>query len=278
MTKQLIINADNFGISKESNRAILDGYNNGYLTSASLRTNGKAFAAATEEILPECPNLSIGIQLNLTQGCALTKNNLLTDKKNKFNSGFFSIRLKSYRKEYMDEVEKEFRCQIETVLSHTKIDNISSVNNIHLIPNIFNLVVKLAQEYNIPYVRTQFEELYFIPKLLKHLNLRYPINLIGLFIINHLSNKDKKLIQSANLKTNDYFIGSAYRNMMDCETVESGLEAIDNEKDCVVEISINPYINRNRKNNEFKITQDMKLKDSIERMGFELTNYKRIGQ
>ena len=79
--KKFILNADDFGMSKAFNRAVLDGYHNGFLTSASLCANGKAFNAAVNEIIPECPNLGLGVHLNIIEGRSLTKAPLLTNKK-----------------------------------------------------------------------------------------------------------------------------------------------------------------------------------------------------
>lgn len=76
-------------MSKAFNRAVLDGYHNGFLTSASLCANGKAFNAAVNEIIPECPNLGIGVHLNIIEGRSLTKAPMLTNKRGKFNKGFF---------------------------------------------------------------------------------------------------------------------------------------------------------------------------------------------
>ena len=62
--KYFILNANNFGISQEYNQAILEGYNNGFLTSATICANGETFDNAVHDILPDCPDLGIGIQLN----------------------------------------------------------------------------------------------------------------------------------------------------------------------------------------------------------------------
>ena len=86
MSKKFILNADDFGMSKAFNRAVLEGYNNGFLSSASLCANGKAFNAAVNEILPECPDLGLGVHLNIIEGKALTKADMLTDKKGKFTN------------------------------------------------------------------------------------------------------------------------------------------------------------------------------------------------
>ena len=46
--KQFILNADDFGMSHDFNRAVLDGYNYGFLTSASICANGTAFDSAVQ--------------------------------------------------------------------------------------------------------------------------------------------------------------------------------------------------------------------------------------
>ena len=72
MRKQLILNADDFGMTKELNKAVLDGFNNGFLSSASLCANGNAFSAAVNDILPDCQGLGIGVHLNVIEGKPLT--------------------------------------------------------------------------------------------------------------------------------------------------------------------------------------------------------------
>jgi predicted glycoside hydrolase/deacetylase ChbG (UPF0249 family) len=57
--KKFILNADNFGMTSDYNRAVLNGYNNGFLKSASIVANGEAFDTAINEILPECQHLRL---------------------------------------------------------------------------------------------------------------------------------------------------------------------------------------------------------------------------
>ena len=58
--KNLIINADDFGISNSVNRAVLKGWTDGILTSASLMVTGEAFAEAAE-IARLNPALQVGL-------------------------------------------------------------------------------------------------------------------------------------------------------------------------------------------------------------------------
>jgi hypothetical protein len=69
-----------------------------------------------------------------------------------------------------------------------------------------------------------------------------------------------------------------YTGMMDSDAIEYGLKAI--EEECVVEALIHPckYSNSTKDSHtkEFGITQNLTLKDTITRLGFEITNYKNI--
>ena len=184
MKKNFILNADDFGMSKAFNEAVLEGYTKGILTSASICANGEAFDGAINEILPQCPKLSLGVHLNIIEGKSLAECPLLTDKNGQFNNGYISMILKSLDIEFLEQVEMEFRAQIEKVLKVAKVDHIDSHVHTHAIPNLFKLTAKLAKEYNIPYIRTQFEKPYITPILNKHLNPKYPPNILKIILLN----------------------------------------------------------------------------------------------
>lgn len=278
MGKKFILNADDFGMSKEFNKAVLDGYNNGFLSSASLCANGDAFSAAVNDILPECPEIGIGVHLNIIEGKSLTDCNFLTDINGNFNGGYLYFMLNSEKKDFLEQVEKEFRAQIEKVKQYTRIDHIDSHVHTHAIPAIFKLVCKLAKEYEIPYIRTQHEQMYLIPNIMKHINFKYPVNIIKILLLNYYTAINKKTASEYGLKTNDYLIGVGYTGMMDSETIEYGLKAI--EEDAVVEALIHPCFysdfTRNSHAIEFGITVDKRLEDTINRLGYEITNYKKL--
>ena len=136
------------------------------------------------QIIPKCENLSVGVHLNIIEGKALTNASLLVDENGFFNNGYISMIIKSLDKKFMQEVEAEFRAQIEKIQEKTKISHIDSHVHTHAIPNIFKLVVKLAKEYNIPYIRTQYEKPYFIPSIKKHFSLKYLTNILKIVLKN----------------------------------------------------------------------------------------------
>lgn len=269
--KKFILNADDFGMSNAFNKAVVDGYHLGLLKSASICANGEAFDAAVHEILPECPKLSIGVHLNIIEGFSLQNGE-------KFNKNYLQLISLANHSAFLQETEKEFRLQIEKVLSYKKVDHLDSHVHVHAIPKIFELVCKLAKEYDIKQVRTQFEKPYFVPDIMKHISLSYPPNLLKVALLNHFTfHYNKNLIKKYELQTNDFIIGVGYTGMMDDKTIYHGLCAI--KEDATVEAIIhpcnfmNPNLNNNPRQKEFLITQNMDLKDKIQRLGFDIGNY-----
>lgn len=278
--KKFILNADDFGLSKNINKGVVDGYNSGVLKSASLCANGDAFSASVNEIMPECPDLCVGVHLNLIEGKALkssTEIPMLTDADGNFNNGFVQLLAKSNNKTFLEQVEIEFRAQIEKILGYLKPAHIDSHVHTHAIPEIFAITCKLADEYGIPYVRTQFERPYLTPSIEKHINLKYPVNQIKVALLDTFTMKNRKtLAQYKNLKTNDFLVGVSYTGMMNNSTVESGLRALKSEENILVESLIHPYYSE--KQDEYLITQNRDMKFKIENMGFEFTTYKELAQ
>lgn len=278
--KKFILNADDFGMSRAYNRAVLEGYECGILKSASLAANGEAFEEACEKIIPACPDLGVGIHLNIIEGKSLCADLYrLTDSEGNFNNSYGQLLLKSLNKKdtaFMEQVEKEFRAQIEAVMKSTRVTHIDSHVHTHSIPRIFELVCKLAKEYGIKQVRTQYEKPYIIPDVNKHLTLKYPVNLIKVALLNIFTIFNETKVFKYGLKTNDYLIGVAYTSMMSSLCVSYGLMAIKYDK-VTVEALIHPcrYEDGTIDNHftEFQITKNMKLKEKIENLGFEITNY-----
>ena len=88
------------------------------------------------------------------------------------------------------------------------------------------MVCRLAKEYEIPQVRTQFEKPYIIPDLKKHLKLKYPINLAKLALLDIFTMFNEAKIHEYGLKTNDFLVGVTYTSMMDSLTVAYGAMAV----------------------------------------------------
>jgi predicted glycoside hydrolase/deacetylase ChbG (UPF0249 family) len=71
-TLELIVNADDFGISEAVNRGVVEAHERGIVTSASLMAAGPAFDHAVE-LARRCPRLAVGVHLTLTEQQPLTE-------------------------------------------------------------------------------------------------------------------------------------------------------------------------------------------------------------
>ena len=281
--KKFVLNADDFGMSSAYNTAITEGYQKGILKSASLVANGLAFDEAVQKVVPACPDLGVGVHLNIIEGKSLKpKLTQLTDAEGKFNNSYLSLMLKAFNPkntEFMEQLETEFCAQIDKIrAAGIKITHIDSHVHTHAIPPIFKLVCKLAQEYEIPQIRTQYEHMYSVPDVMIYLNCTYPLNLIKIALLNTFTIANRPLVKKYGLHTNNYLIGVGFTSMMNSMTVAYGLAALQKKRNIVAEALIHPcrYEEGIIDNHftEYRITQNEKLKSRIEEMGYEIGNYK----
>lgn len=282
MNKKLVITADDFGISQEANDAILKSFQEGSLTSTCIMANGEAFEHAIRTILPQIPEIGLGVHMNIIEGKTLQSpnpNSLLYDKNGEYNNGFVKLLLKSTDKNFLNEVESDFRIQIEKVLDKMKVDHLNSHVHTHAIPNIFEITCKLAKEYGIKYVRTQNEIPYFIPSIKKHLDMRYPINLIKLGLLNIFTQINHKTLKKYGISSNDYFVGVSYTSYMDENAIKCGIAKIK-DQNSITEVILHPTTDSDKKDNynEYMSIINPDLKKHLEESDFELTNFRKITQ
>ena len=159
--KNLIVNADDFGLTEGVNRAIIDGHRNGIITSTTLMANGMAFEPAVAASAA-VPTLGVGVHLNLTQGrpiCKASQVPSIVTPEGLFypSPGILARRILS-RKVDLRHIENELRNQIQKIVSAgVRITHLDGHKHIHLLPPIFDVVVRLAREFAIQCVRCPIE-------------------------------------------------------------------------------------------------------------------------
>lgn len=142
--KRLIINADDFGFTRDVNAGIVHAHVHGVLTSATLMANGDAFEDAVR-LARETPSLDIGCHLVLVQGRSLITGKLLPKGPQTLLVELAMKRL---------DVYAELRAQIEKIVAAgIRPSHLDTHKHTHLAPAVFRQVVRLAAEFQIPYVR-----------------------------------------------------------------------------------------------------------------------------
>lgn len=167
MEKKVVVNADDFGISRGTNKGIEKAYREGILTSSSVMPTGPAFTEAVS-IAKKCKGLGIGVHISLTWGRSVLSQKqipALVDKNNYFYPSFFSLLIKPLRdSDVIRQVEAEIQAQIEKVKnSGLSIDHLNSQVHIHLIPWIFPVIARMAKRYGIKFIRIPLEPAFSLP-------------------------------------------------------------------------------------------------------------------
>jgi predicted glycoside hydrolase/deacetylase ChbG (UPF0249 family) len=146
--KRLVINADDFGFTPDVNAGIIHAHREGVLTATTLMANGEAFDDAVL-LARETPTLDIGCHLVLVQGSSLVTGRLLPETVRQL--------LLALSRRQID-VYQELRAQIEKILAAgLRPTHLDSHKHTHALPGIFRVVVRLAHEFDVPYVRLPFD-------------------------------------------------------------------------------------------------------------------------
>lgn len=165
MTIKKIFNADDFGISKGVNAAIVKAHREGILNSASLMINQK-YAAEAVKSAKEMPDLEIGLHVNLTNeypAAPVQQIPLLVDGQGKLKNGFVNLLLLSFLKprQLRQQAEIEMRAQIVKYLATgLSLQHIDSHRHVHLIPQIFKAMRELQKEFAVPRIRVMNENIF----------------------------------------------------------------------------------------------------------------------
>ncbi len=165
MTIKKIFNADDFGISKGVNAAIVKAHKEGILNSASLMVNQK-YADEAVSLAKDMPDLALGLHLNLTNEYPASKKEdipLLVDESGKLKNGFVNLLLLSvlHKKEFSEQIETEIRAQVQKYFSFgLKLNHLDGHRHVHLIPAVFKIVQKIAKENNVTRIRVMNENLF----------------------------------------------------------------------------------------------------------------------
>jgi hopanoid biosynthesis associated protein HpnK len=161
--KQLIVNADDFGLSSGANRAIIKAWQEGLLTSASLMVGANGFEEAVA-LAKENPGLQVGLHLTLVQGRSAGKRSgfpPLVDSDGYFPhdpvyAGIRYFFVKQLRKQLVAEIEAQITRFQETGLALSHIDGHL---NIHMHPTVFDILCRLMPKHGITSFRLSRERL-----------------------------------------------------------------------------------------------------------------------
>ena len=155
--KQLIINADDLGLTSGVNRGILRAFQDGIVTSASLLVTGSAFEEAVT-LARQNRELDVGLHLTLVEERAVLGRQALptlVDETGRFprTSGEFFRRAVLGRISW-DEVEREVAAQIARFQkAGLRLSHINSHQHLHMFPPVLQIVRRLTRKMDNVWIR-----------------------------------------------------------------------------------------------------------------------------
>ena len=139
-TRKLVVNADDFGFTRDVNRGIVEAHRDGILTATTLMATGAEFEDAVR-LAKENPTLDIGCHLVLVGSPG-------------FPESVAQLALSLGRIRVYDELAAQVRRIVEAGLKPTHLD---THKHTHLLPPVLEAVARISQEFSIPWVRRPFD-------------------------------------------------------------------------------------------------------------------------
>jgi predicted glycoside hydrolase/deacetylase ChbG (UPF0249 family) len=207
MTRQLIVNADDFGRTRGVSAGILRAHLEGVVTSTTAMMNMPGVPADLHQARSEAPRLGLGVHLNFTAGRPLLPPEWcasLVDEHGRFLTQDAIManpdRIKS------DELRSELKSQITTFKNAMNMlpDHLDAHHFIHLYPPFFEVYLDLADSFKLPVripLPRQEAELERMPPLIGNLPPE---------MAKSIGRADQQQLAARAIKTTDHFDATFY--------------------------------------------------------------------
>ena len=167
ITKRLVINADDLGLTGSVNRGIFETIDKGVVTSTSLLVNmpgcDDAIERLREWLTHGDPNtLSVGLHFNIVAGSPLASCATLLNGRR----GFLPLPMLAWRalNRRIDprDVERELEAQLDRAKRllgphGMRVTHIDSHRHVHCLPPVLDVVTRTARRHGIGHVRHPYE-------------------------------------------------------------------------------------------------------------------------
>ncbi len=154
----LVVNADDYGLTEATSRAILRAHREGVVTSTSVLALGSGFAR-TAAWLADAPGLGLGAHLAAVgeDPPLLSAREIptLVDAQGRLRMSWKQfLPLVAARRIDLDDVRREFAAQMELLHEDgRRFDHVDTHQNLHLWPGVRDIAMDLAAERGIRCIR-----------------------------------------------------------------------------------------------------------------------------
>ena len=268
--KQLVVNADDFGFTRDVNAGIVEAHRNGILTSTTLMANGDAFEDAVR-LARENPTLDIGCHLVMVQGNSIVTGGPLPETLAKLLPALASGKLRPYQ-----ELSGQVRRILDAGIRPTHLD---THKHTHLAPPVLDAVVRIGEEFKIPWVRRPFDFPMSARSAAVPRSKRITSRAMGL-----MRGRFHRIISSHGCKTTDYFAGFQITGRFRTAELVKLLEALPEGSTefmchpgrCGAELRGAKTRLKESRERELEALLAAETRATIERNGIELTGFGKL--
>ena len=221
MSRRLIINADDFGLTPGVNRAILEGHTRGVITSTTLMANAAAFDEAVA-LARATPSLRVGCHTVLVDGSPVAPSEkvrslLDDDKDGEFHRGLSAFARIAVRGGFSPEdIEAEAGAQFQKLrAAGIRPTHFDAHKHAHMFPSILRPLLRAARAADIPAVRNPFVPVK--PLAYAHLFRRPGLwtRYAEVKLLRHYASEFRRAVAEAGLATTDGTFGIVVTGALD---------------------------------------------------------------
>ncbi len=241
--KQLILNADDFGMTRGVNEGIIRAHREGILTSTTLMANGPEFDNAVARAKLN-PNLGVGCHVVLVGGPAVApkeKISSLADQNGNLpeSLGLFVARLTAGLMR-SKAIEREMRAQIEKIrAAGIEPTHLDTHKHTHAHPKVMESLARVGKELGITRVRKPMEKLRDSWQSTRDANSSHTLELIVAAAARTVAPWFQTIVRNYGLLTPNNFLGLAITGSLGPAALR---RMIDTLPDGSTEIMLHPGI------------------------------------
>ena len=262
-SKQLIVNADDYGLCGEISHGILDAHATGIVTAVSVVSVGDYFKQGSIDL----KNSGVDVGLHLTfvgnEKSLTGPIRGLTDAKGRFLKDKTQVIPRIVLNRYdRAALEKELYTQAQRLAdAGFIITHIDSHQHLHLLPGLTQIVIGIAKRFSIPWIR--------IPR-----SKVWDVKGSGLNILGH---RLRRLAAHFGLRATDHSLGFDHSGHIDPDILMGMLNDL---LPGISELIMHPGLDASHLydwgfdwQNELVALTSNAVKERIKRFGIQLTNY-----
>lgn len=208
--RQVIITADDFGMSLEVNEAVEEAHRRGVLTSASLVVTGEAAGDAIARAR-RMPKLGVGLHVALLDAPAALCNEQIPDLmdidgrglgRSTWKTGSKIAVSSKVRRQALAEIRAQFELFRNSGLA---LDHVDGHWHFHQHPTLLRALIALAPEFRIRAVRIPYEPAFESWRAAGRIDLSRRV--MDLAAHWPLLRRMRRMLRSAGIASNDWFFG-----------------------------------------------------------------------